>query len=203
MKCLPFCMRQQMVLMRNQRLTGAMSAIYWAMMILLFPVTWLFPMLIAALIHELGHYLAVRCFGKRIHCITVGVSGALLETRDLAPWQEFVCILAGPIAGLTPLMVRRIFPAVALCGLLQSLFNLLPIYPLDGGRMLNCLLRILRIPEFVRKFLAVVVLVALVIAALYGAVALHLGLSPILIASILIHKAVIRKRPCKQAVHSI
>ena len=182
----------------NQRLMGGISAIYWALAILLFPITYLLPMVVAALIHEAGHYLALRCFGKRIHSVKVGISGTLLETRDLAVWQEFVCVLAGPVAGLLPLFTLRIFPGVALCGLIQSLFNLLPIYPLDGGRLIYCAFEILHLPRCLGSILSGLVLAVLLLLSLYGLVFLRIGVAPLLVTAILIYKAVTVKRPCKQ-----
>jgi len=188
---------------RRQRLLGGISAIYWALMILLFPLTWLLPMILAALIHEFGHYLAIRCFGKRIRGVKVGISGALLETRDLSPAQEFICALAGPLAGLLPLLTIRIFPGVALCGLLQSLFNLLPVYPLDGGRMACCFFELLHLPQTFNRILSGVVLGTLVILSMYGAIVFRLVITPIVVTAILIYKAAKGKRPCKAVILSI
>ena len=54
--------------------------------------------------------------------------------------REVVCILAGPLGGLSLLLLCRRFPRVAICGMLQSVYNVLPIYPLDGGRALRGIL---------------------------------------------------------------
>ena len=66
----------------------------------------------------------------------------------MSPGRELICILAGPAASLLLLCLARIFPRVAICGLIQGCYNLLPIAPLDGGRALHCLLSLLEKRQF-------------------------------------------------------
>ena len=107
------------------------------LMVLLLPLRWLLGALIAALIHEAGHYTAVRLMGGSVHRLSLKPSGAVMEASGLTAYSKFLCTLAGPLAGLLPLLVFRYFPVIAICGAVQSLFNILPIYPLDGGKMLR------------------------------------------------------------------
>ena len=51
----------------------------------------------AALLHELGHILALRLSGAGICRLRIGVLGAIMETRgNLSYGQELLCLLAGP-----------------------------------------------------------------------------------------------------------
>lgn len=104
------------------------------LMVLLFPVRFVLGILLAALIHEMGHILAVDLTGGRICAIQLHAFGARIQAAPMEPGRAAICALAGPAAGALTILARRWFPELALAGLVQTGFNLLPIYPLDGGR---------------------------------------------------------------------
>ena len=106
---------------------------------------------VAVVLHELGHALAARSFGIGTAHITLYPFGgaAALEREARTAHEELVIAGAGPavngvlflaagllwgLSGLRPLLV---FSAL---NLLLMLYNLLPAYPMDGGRMLRALL---------------------------------------------------------------
>ena len=107
------------------------------LMVLLFPLRILAAIALAAAIHELGHILSVLLCGGRIHRIRLHPGGAQILAAPLAPGQELLCILAGPGAGALTVLAWRVFPELAAAGLLQTVFNLLPLPNLDGGRMVR------------------------------------------------------------------
>lgn len=104
---------------------------------LLFPVRVLAGLLLAAAIHEAGHILAVRLCGGRLYRIRLHIGGARIDSAPLSPGRELLCILAGPAAGTLTVLAWRVFPELAVAGLLQTVFNLLPLPNLDGGRALR------------------------------------------------------------------
>lgn len=108
-----------------------------ALMLLLFPVRFLAGVLLAALCHELGHILAVKLSGGCILAIRLRSFGARIEASPLPPGRAALCALAGPAAGALTIFTYKTFPELALAGLVQTVFNLLPVYPLDGGRALR------------------------------------------------------------------
>ena len=112
---------------------------YLALLVLVLPLRVLGVLALAAGCHELCHLLALACFGYPVREISLGVFGAKIHTGPLKPIHEAICALAGPLGGLCLLAFARWMPLVALFGLIQSAFNLLPVYPLDGGRALLCL----------------------------------------------------------------
>ena len=56
----------------------------------------------------------------------------------MPPGRELLCALAGPAGSL--LLAMLPVPKLALCALIQGMFNLLPLEGLDGGRILGCIL---------------------------------------------------------------
>ena len=108
-----------------------------ALTLLVLPLPWVAAAVLAAAVHELCHYLAIAALGGQVGRIAVGSGGAAMELGCLSPVRELLAAAAGPVGSLSLMLMGRFFPRLALCGLVQGLFNLLPIYPLDGGRILR------------------------------------------------------------------
>ena len=105
------------------------------LMVLLFPFRFLAGVLLAAAVHELGHLTVIWLTGGRVRCIWLHGGGARIETDPMEPGQAILCALAGPGAGALTVFAWRWFPELAVAGLVQTIFNLIPIYPLDGGQV--------------------------------------------------------------------
>ena len=111
-----------------------------ALLLLVLPLRWILSAVLAGLVHEMGHIAAVFLVRGRIRSFRISTNGCVLETCPLDRWQQFASILAGPLGGLTLLFFYRAVPEAALCAVFQSLYNLIPIRPLDGGRLSYLLL---------------------------------------------------------------
>ena len=120
-------------------------------------VNLLFPLGLFTIVvlHELGHALAARHFGIQTREITLYPIGgvARLERMPSQPRQEMLVAAAGPavnvalagVAGLLSPLVTQPLGAYILgqfvvLNLGLALFNLLPAFPMDGGRILRAYL---------------------------------------------------------------
>ena len=124
------------------KIDGA-ACILGALAILILPLNWVLAGIIAAGFHELCHCLTVKAMGGRVWEFRIGVGGAVMETSPISTGRELLCVLAGPLGGIFLMLFYRWIPRVAISAGLQSAFNLLPIYPLDGGRALGCMIELL------------------------------------------------------------
>lgn len=97
---------------------------------------------LAAAVHELGHFWALRFLGIPVYALSFTVTGPVLHCETASNWyEELLSALAGPAAGLVLWMVSvSRWPLLGEISLYLSLLNLLPILPLDGGRALRAVL---------------------------------------------------------------
>ena len=172
-----------------------------AAMLLLLPVKFVLCWLLSAFIHELFHLLCICFCGTEVHHISVGAGGAVIQTGPMDANTEVKCALAGPFSGIILLLFVRVFPLLAICAAVQTIFNLLPLHPFDGGRVLVCILsgmKNVRTAYLIRSHLEWFVLAVL---SFLSIIALLAGLGPvpvIWVLVILIRNGKI-KIPCKAA----
>lgn len=111
--------------------------------VLLLPLNWLLSATAAAFIHECGHIAALKLSGVRIFEISIGAFGAKITTAPMKPIQELICAAAGPLCSLLLVLFSETAPVLAMFGLFHGIFNLLPIFPMDGGRILKAVVEII------------------------------------------------------------
>lgn len=99
-------------------------------------------LLMAVIVHELGHLLALQCLGVEYAELKLSLSGGLLDAPPLEARALALTALAGPAASLlwAGFLIRSA-PMAAWLSLAVGIFNLLPIPPLDGGTVLQSFAR--------------------------------------------------------------
>lgn len=102
------------------------------------PLRWLIGWLLAVLTHEICHCIALLLFQIRVLRLYIGILGIQIETEPMRVYEELICALAGPLGGGL-LVLCNYFPEAAICACFLNVYNLLPIYPLDGGRVAACI----------------------------------------------------------------
>ena len=125
--------------------------VYWAM-----GVAGLLGLFFSIVAHEFAHSLVARYYDMPMRGITLFIFGGVAEMNQEPPSAkaEFYVAIIGPIASLViaaafqaiavgaaaaggPVSVSGVFGYLALINLVLAVFNMVPAFPLDGGRVLR------------------------------------------------------------------
>lgn len=112
-----------------------------------FALTWILVFGIV-LLHEFGHIFAGQHFGQKAHSVTLSLLGGIANMQiPNNPKQEIIVALAGPLVNVVfaPFLwvLANKYPYFHLLNYLNLgmlAFNLIPSFPMDGGRVLRALL---------------------------------------------------------------
>lgn len=136
---------------------------------------------LCAFLHELGHIIAIKIMGGKVGALKVHGFGIQISGNlELDYKREAISALMGPcasfLAGLVFILLSRLgmytqlVVFLAMSNLCLFAVNILPIYPLDGGRCLYCILAG-RLEQsrasLITKIVSVVFIIPLLIAAVY------------------------------------
>jgi len=120
---------------------------------------------LCVLLHEFGHIFTARAFGVATPDVTLLPIGgvARLERIPENPREEFLIAIAGPLVNVAIALILMVFFGANLSGrnlalveqpqvslvdrlavvnLFLAIFNMIPAFPMDGGRVLRALLSI-------------------------------------------------------------
>ena len=111
---------------------------------------------ISVLIHEMSHSLVARRKGTSVEKITLFLFGGMaqIEKEPETPYSELIMAIAGPAASFVVAaifgviwfftkniaLVREPVGYLAIVNIVLGVFNILPGYPLDGGRVLRAII---------------------------------------------------------------
>jgi len=98
-------------------------------------------------LHELGHSFVARAKGAYIHEIVLLPIGGAAKISNIPkrPMDEIMVALAGPAVSLVLAVIFSLFETTRFLGYLNKMlffFNILPAFPMDGGRVLRAALTI-------------------------------------------------------------
>ncbi|MFO0629430.1 MAG: hypothetical protein U0325_27895 [Polyangiales bacterium] len=198
-------MEQLTLRFRLNRIPVAVEPWFWLTTVFLaggiqgpFLAVWVLVVFVSVLAHEMGHAWVSRRYGATPHIRLYALGGLAYRDRQLSRWRSVAVSLAGPGAGfllggiiwavhraLPPLPAGMEFLLGALeqANLGWGLVNLAPVLPLDGGHVMEQVLRIrdtpraLKISVAVGGALAVLALLqgAFSLALLFGGLAVYNG----------------------------
>ena len=116
-------------------------------------------MFASLILHELSHSLVARSYGLKVGGITLFIFGGVaeLEEEPHDPKSEFLIAIAGPLMSLLLAalfygasalsdaqsevgIAGAVFGYLALINLVLAVFNMVPAFPLDGGRVLRAVI---------------------------------------------------------------
>lgn len=114
--------------------------VYIAVLLMIIPVKLLLCIGLSIFVHELFHLIAIIMMGLPVYGITIGVFGARIISSPMDNKRELICSLAGPVGGVLLALFCYREPLAFICSIFHTIYNLLPIYPLDGGRIFLCIM---------------------------------------------------------------
>lgn len=113
---------------------------------------YIFYYVVTATLHEYGHLITAKLLGYRVDGVVYSLYGVGLKTNNVYKRKDDILVsLAGPLVNLILIIICIslwwIFPTIyfftyefVISNIVVMLFNLLPIYPLDGGRVIFAML---------------------------------------------------------------
>ena len=149
---------------------------YWFFILLLFGVNTFVTLFIGVLIHELAHTFVAKKYKIPVDNVYLSfLNGAAAIDTTYTPYHQTILIsVAGPISnlllsGIGWVILHNGGSTTFLAGFLSifvyynlvlGVFNLLPIYPMDGGRITKAICQWVTKPTIGRKINGVITIVA-------------------------------------------
>lgn len=172
----------------------------WVIFLILSGAEGIWAVIISVFIHEMGHVTAARLLGARIGRLELSMLGARLDIRgEISYAGEVLLAAGGPFFGLLLSLAANLccslfggryaesLSLLSLISLCLSVFNLLPLPSMDGGRICFCTLCSLfglRFARWISRILAFLCLFSLWLLSVYLLLRSELGLSMLVFSCI-------------------
>jgi Zn-dependent protease len=135
---------------------AALLGFYQSQGSLMGAVLWMLVIFLSVFVHEMGHALTAMFFGQTPHVEFVSMGGVTsYRGKALSSMKRFFVILNGPLFGFFfylgargmlhsgfsfhPLLTQM-FWMIQVMNFWWSVFNLVPLFPLDGGQLMKVIL---------------------------------------------------------------
>ena len=137
-----------------------------------------------AFIHELGHMIAgllLKLKPKSLNFMPFGISITFEDYgyKKLMEIKKILIAIAGPITNLVICIITALLhieektkELIIYSNILIGLFNLIPLYPLDGGRILKGIVRIKTSEEKADKIVNMISNVIIIILTVISSIAI-------------------------------
>jgi Zn-dependent protease/CBS domain-containing protein len=159
-------------------------------------IVYVFALIASVLLHEFAHAFVSARYGIRtLEIVMFPIGGISRMERRAKPGQEFWIALAGPmvniaigsaifwylfaqrrvvnIYALTEPTDANLLERIALGNLILAVFNLLPAFPMDGGRMLRAILSRFKSEDDATRIAAIAGRMLAMSMGLYGLLSMH------------------------------
>ena len=163
-----------------------------AFLLLYLPIQWLFALIVACVIHETGHFVAIWILSGVKPSVHITAKGAFMHAPALTDGQELIAALAGPAFGMLTLIFGKWIPRTAFCAFFHSMYNLLPLYPMDGGRAACSMMTLLfseRTANTLCELLRWSCLSLIIATGFYGTFVVNLGILPVMLSITVFYRA--------------
>ena len=110
-------------------------------------------LVLVIVLHELGHYIAMRSFGySNVKMLFIPMLGAFVSgsPTSVDPGKKLIVLFSGPLPGIVIGLIsamiysrthQHIFYQLALMFIFLNVFNLIPLTPMDGGQIVETIFK--------------------------------------------------------------